>query len=183
MSICDFQNFPEISGAIPMVTGRFYCCPLSTNTTTLVVTQDVLYASPLWVRAPVTITAISIEATAGAGNNVRLGIYRDSAGQPGALVIDAGATVIGIGSNSIAISTLLAPGLYWLACVLNGGSTVRALANSTGNAIQTLGFTTNTDTILHVGVSVAFVYAALPDPFTGGSALNTGAMPRMMVTL
>jgi hypothetical protein len=50
---------------------------------------------------------------------VRLGIYRDTAGKPSSLVVDAG-TVSATAANTnyeITINTSLSPGIYWLAFV------------------------------------------------------------------
>jgi len=65
--------------------------------------------------------------------------------------------------------------------VFDATPTVRALANAAGNPLGCLGFTSGLDTGYHVGVTVAFTYAALPDPFTAGSALSTAAIPRITI--
>lgn len=149
---------------------------------TLVVTSGLLYACPIYIASPVTLTSIGVEVTAFAAGNVDLGLYVDSAGTPGALKFDAGAVSTGTSNTfkSISISQLIADaGWYWLAGVFSATPTVRAL--TTANSLHMLGFTSGTDTTIHTGVTVSQSYGALPNPFTGGSALATVNFPRFMV--
>lgn len=172
-----------IVGMIPQTAGRFYSSPAALSLTTLAISANVLYATPFYVPTTKTYTAILIEVTATGAGSIRLGIYSDTSGAPDALVLDAGTvTVSSTGARSITISQSLAAGWYWLAGVANVAPTVRAGAN-TAPVNQMLGFTSGTDTTLHIAWSVAFTYAALPNPFTGGGALMTTAAPRFMVGL
>ena len=166
---------------IPYSAGKYYSSPNINALTTLALSANTLYGIPFLVPALVTATSINIEVTTqSAGNNLRMGIYNDSSGAPGSLVLDAGTvSLTGTGGKAITISQSLSPGWYWLACVTNGTPTVRALSQT--NALPMLGFTSGTDTTWHVGWSVAFTYAALPTPFTGGGALMTTAAPRIMI--
>jgi len=162
------------------VAGRFYTNFVETQTGTQAVSANTLYGIPFFVPTPTTYTTIAIEVSTAVAGNCRLGIYNDSAGAPGSLVLDAGTVSTGTtGLKTIAISQLLNPGWYWLAAVFDAAPTVRAASQT--NALRMLGHTSGTDTTAHVGVSVAFTYAALPTPFTGGSVLATIAMPRVMV--
>lgn len=83
-------------------------------------------AAPFWVSQPTTFDRIGAQVTVvgAAGTVVRLGIYADNGnGTPGALIIDAG-TIAGdaVASAEVAISKTLAPGLYWLVAVSQGGA-------------------------------------------------------------
>lgn len=166
---------------IPTVSGRFYSCPFVESLTTFAMSASILYAIPILLTSAETGQTNNIEVTVqSAGNNLRMGIYADSDGVPSSLILDAGTvSLTGTGNKPISISQNLSAGWYWLACVTNGTPTVRALSQS--NALPVLGFTSATDTTTHVGWSVAFTYAALPNPFTGGGALMTTAAPRLML--
>lgn len=167
----------------PLAAGRLSSTPLSSGAlTTLAVSANTLYACPIFVaQASVTLSAIGIEVTSFAAGNVRLGIYYDSAGAPGALLQDSGAVGTGTPNafKSVATSQALTSGWWWLAAVFDATPTVRAI--TTAQSLHLLGASSGTDTAIHSGVSVAFVYAVLPTPFTGGSALHTGNFPRIMV--
>lgn len=164
------------------VYGRYYQGHGATALTTLVVTANILYAVPIYIPAPKVYTNIAIEVTATHASNARLGIYRDSAGAPGALLVDAGQvsvnTTLGRG---IGIAVWVdEPGWYWLAVLFSGTPTVRAL-NRAGGAMF-LGFAAAGDTNPNMAVSVAQAFGALPDPFTGGSALLAGNSPRILIS-
>ena len=186
MSIAQLESHPSAYGILDFIAGRFYnsqhVCVLGTQ----VVTADVLRASPLWVTRAVTVTDLSLDITTGAAGSARLGIYLDSLtvpGTPGALVADGGAFSTTLGVKTSTVNAALVPGLYWLASVFSGAPTVRSLSNAAGDVLVTMGFTSNLDTTLHVGVSVAFTFAALPDPFTAGSVLAATHIPCVRVTL
>lgn len=164
------------------VSGRLYTSSLATGaTTTLAATNDILYACPIIISSAITITSIGIEVTTFAAGNVRVGIYTNTAGMPDALLVDSGALSTGTsnGFKSAVISQSLTLGLYWIAGVFSATPTVRAI--TTVNSLHHLGFSSGTDTAVHTGVSVAFSYAALPNPFTGGAALHTGNFPRFLI--
>lgn len=167
---------------LPLATGKLYSTQISAGgTATLVVTAGLQYAIPFIVINPVTLTLIGIEVTAFATGNVQLGMYADSAGVPGALAFDAGNVSTGTanGFKQIAISQTLAAGLYWLSGIFSATPTVRAL--TTANSFHQLGFSSGTDTTVHTALTVTQAYGALPNPFTGGSALATINPPRFMV--
>ena len=161
--------------------GRFYGSQLGVGgLATVVHTLNTLFATPFHVPQTQTYTVIGIEVTTLTAGNLRLGIYRDSSGAPGALVLDAGVVTTGTtGAKTIVISQQLTAGHYWLASVSDAGPTLRGY--TTAASLHWLGFTSGTDTNIHTGVSVAFTYAALPDPSTGGSALFTGNIPRVFL--
>lgn len=166
----------------PLAAGRLYGSQVgAAGLTTLAVTANVLYACPIFVAEQITLSNIGIEVTSFAAGNVRLGLYYDSAGAPAALLQDSGAVGTGTpnGYKSVATSQVIPAGWWWLAAVFDATPTVRAL--TTASSLHLLGASSGTDTNIHSGVSVAFVYAALPNPFTGGSALHVGNFPRILI--
>lgn len=168
----------------PLVAGRLYSSSISAAAvTTGAVVANTLYAIPVFTPLAVTVSLMGLEVTTFAAGNAHLGIYNDSAGVPGSLLLDAGTINTGVsnGFKSIgSLSTILAAATwYWLAAVFNATPSVRVI--NTGNSLHLLGFTSGTDTTVHTGWSVAFTYAALPDPFTGGGALMTTNPARILI--
>ena len=163
--------------------GRLYATPLAAGTaTTVAMAANKLYSVPFLVWKPTTYTVIGLEMTSATAGNFRLGIYNDGGSDaPGTLKLDAGAVALGsaAGFKSIAISQLLNPGWYHLAVVSDAAPTVRA--STAANCLQWRGFTSGTDVTTKLIYSVAFTYAALPDPFTGGGALEAIAILRLMM--
>lgn len=126
--------------------------------------------------------AAEITAAGTAGNVLRLGIYADSGGKPGALVADWGtiaADAVAGFAKVTGLSTALAPGLYWVGGVVQGATTqptVRTIASSQyagslGSADPAIG------TVFGAGWFVTGVTGALPGSF--GAAAATGAAPRV----
>jgi hypothetical protein len=169
---------------LPHTPATLYGTPLITtsSTTTLLVTPDVLYATPFYAPKTRTYKFFGIEITTGstAAGTARLGIYNNASGAPSTLVLDAGTVVTDTASFAAAsISQELTSGWYWLAGVfanLATNATVRATV-ALPNGLHWLGATSGTDITIHPGWSVAFAFAALPDPFTPGGALMTSTVP------
>lgn len=78
---------------------------------------DKIWYIPFLVPVVTTFDRIGVEVTtAQAASNLRLGIYSDSSGVPGARVLDAGTVASATtGAKTITISQALSAGLYWLA--------------------------------------------------------------------
>ena len=167
----------------PHISGRYYGSSFmvgafSARVITLVV--DTLYAMPFLTDETRAFDRISIQVTTAgaAGKLARLGIYSDSGGLPGALVLDAGTvSVASTGGKEININQTLTPGWYWLVCLSDGTPILRSY--EVGTQLGWLGFNTGTDVTYHGGMTVAQAYGALPDPFTPGAAL--GAVHRGML--
>lgn len=170
---------------IPLRSGALHSTPIASGAlTALTVTASILYSIPIFVaQSSVTLSAIGVEVTTFATGNVRLGIYYDSAGTPGALLQDSGAVSTGTSNSfkSVATSQVLTSGWWWLAAVFDATPGVRAI--TTANSLHFLGATSGTDTAIHTGFSVSFTYGTLPNPFTGGGALHVGNVPRIMIQL
>lgn len=125
-----------------------------------------------------TISEVAFNVTAGVAGNCRVGIYSNSADDnlyPDALLFDSGSiSVAANGVKTAAASIDLSPGrLYWAVIVGDAAPTIRTL--SVNNCGTILGYGTAMGTAGNVGVSLAFTYAALPDPFGSGGAYITAA--------
>lgn len=139
------------------VTGLYYTAPGVRGAAALTVfTKDKAAFIPFYVTETATFDRMGISVSTGqASTNGRLAIYADDGhGQPGALVLDAG-TVVTTATAAVeaTINQQLTPGLYWLACVTQGGTTQPTL------------YATNAPTI-HVGAG------SLANAMTGMSAYS-----------
>lgn len=104
------------------ITGRFYTHSFATNGSVGGLTQDRLFAIPAIIGASKSFDRIALVTTGTAGTTCRLGIYADSNGRPGSLIVDAGTVdTSGFGQLAATISVTLS-GVVWLACVSNGGA-------------------------------------------------------------
>jgi hypothetical protein len=103
--------------------GRYYSPNYNNTFATGATTLEQLRCVPFVVGRTTTFDRIAIEVTtAGAGGTVRLGIYSDTDGIPGEVVLDAGTVVTSaLGVKEIIIDQELSPGLYWLAAVPQNG--------------------------------------------------------------
>ncbi len=108
--------------------GFYYSAPEVRGAASLQVpTQNLAYFVPFYVSETATFDRIGIRiSTNQASTNGRLAIYADDGhGAPGTLVLDAGTVDTATSATSVeaTISQQLNPGLYWLACVTQGGTT------------------------------------------------------------
>lgn len=100
-----------------------YICQVLNAASTVAMAANTLYAVPIFIENRGTATKIGVNVTTlVAATNVRLAIYRDNGnGQPGLLVVDGGTvTTSSTGNREVTISTVLDPGMYWLAMVGDG---------------------------------------------------------------
>lgn len=117
------------SGKMLKVVGRY-----AANGITDVEYNGKILLSRVVVGSPLAISALVLNVFTGvAAKVVRVGIYNDVGGLPGALLVDAGtATLDAAAAKEIAVSTTLAPGAYWLAMLTD--ATATAVFGSTGNS-------------------------------------------------
>lgn len=140
-----------------------------------------LVATPFVVTAPITLAAIGIEVTtAVAATTVRLGIYADNNGMPGAVILDAGTvSAAATGWQETATSQTLAPGVYWLAAVGQGGTpAVRAQVPSHQIGSATV---LNVSQSLLNGQQQFSITGALPNPWGAAANPDGNATPRVLV--
>ena len=170
-----------LSGPVysPVASGLYVGQPC--GTTTNAVTQSLLYASPLFLAKPCTLDRIGAEVTTlAATTNVRLGIYADSNGRPGALLLDAGTIdATGNGAKEVSISLAVPAGLLWVASVAQGGAPTMRANNAPvhGFLFPTLGTALGANPVS--SVTQAGVVGALPSTFVVGS--NAIREPRVVV--
>ena len=176
------KNFPFLKPQVGNnVTGQ-----LVISRTTGALVANTLYALPFWVvqNCQITASRVIVDTTGGAGNG-RLGIYKslnlDRLDTPsgGALVSDFGTvSAATTGVKPIASLTVnLTPGWHYLAMVVDN-------ATPTWYTVLSClaGVLTDFGGAAVYGWSVAFTYAALPDPFTTGAA-TTSTMPIIGVVI
>ena len=158
----------------------------STSTTTGTVTIDRMFCMPWRVPNTISIDRIGCEitSTGGAGSVVRLGVYRDDNGLPGALVVDAGAGVNGTSATvqSITISaTELVRGNYWLAVAAQVGTTPTFRMASVGPDYQIPMTSAPTANQLPGCVYQASVSGAFPATFGTPVVASIQAQPRIHI--
>lgn len=170
-----FGNFRHTGGAS---LERWYCAGQANATalTTGAPTADVLRAIPFVAPARGgKLDRLAWLVTAGTIGNGRIGLYENNQDErtlyPAKLLEDSGS--ISVQTNAVKSYTpanrVLLPGrLYWLAYVSSVAPTMRCMALAA--MMPVLGTDNTLPVTTSVGVSVAHVYAALPDPFTAGGA-------------
>lgn len=123
------QMASDSSRAARLVSGNYYFTSGQSATTTASMgANNVLKVVPWRVPSAVTLSKIGCEVTTAgeAGSKVRLGIYADASGVPGALVVDGGQ--INGDSNTVQEATInvsLDPGLYWIGAAAQSAPTTR----------------------------------------------------------
>lgn len=168
----------------PLITGYYYRVPNCTLTTSATLGVGSLRVSRKFVPHTVTATRIGAEVTSAGdvGSKLRLGIYADNGGVPGALVLDAG-TINGDSATvqEITISQVLSRGWYWFGgavqVVTVTQPTVRTISNileSTVTPTTAAPSSSTNNAALLTGVT-----GALPTPFTSYS--SAGSAPSVFV--
>lgn len=142
--------------------------------------QNKLMATPTEVGERVVLTSLGVEVTTAVASSViRLGLYADDHGYPGALIIEAG-TIDGssTGGKDASISLTLEPGVYWTALQAEGG----------GPSIRTgtSGLITGFQMPYTLGSAGSTVYAqsaqtpgSLVDPFPTGLSPSANKIPHI----
>ena len=164
---------------------RWYTTPITgTAATTLALTSGRFYAIPFYSAKAITLDRIGIYvSTLYAASKCRLGIYTDSNGEPGSLLLDAGETDdSSTGAKTLTINQALSGGtLYWLVALSNSG-THALRAGAAGSENCGLGF----DNTLNAA-AISFFYAAQSYgalPLTFPTVTNgTGTTPWIFVRL
>ena len=137
-----------------------------------------MHYTPIYVPNSVTVDRIGgIVSAFGVTGNARFGIYTDSTGKPGSLVVDGG-TVSATSATSftVTVSQALTPGWYWIAFVQHTGSSswVSTVAGGGAGSLHSLPLTSATDITTRSGYTQSSVTGALPStatPVASSSAL------------
>ncbi len=175
--------------------GRWYgpACPVAPATPAAGALSAVPYAC---TASLVSLTALGVlVTTAGAGGSlIRLGVYADAGGLPGALLLDAG-TVAGdtVGEQVVATTLALTRGTYWLGALLQApGSTAPVLscvAGGTGAMAQSHLGGASPKAVMGVSATLGVLSAgtlavtALPATFPAPGFVTTGAVPYVALQL
>ena len=169
------------------VAGNYYFCNSQEQSgTSATLNTNTMRSTPWQVVDDLNAVRLFVEHTvAGDGSAaMRLGIYADNNGTPGALIVDGG-TVSMTGAaavGEVTINVNLTPGLYWVAGVVQGASatqpTVRVISRETMH-LPPLPLGTNLPGagVVVVGWGRTGISGALPDPF--GAASYTSIAPRI----
>lgn len=100
---------------------------LASMTSSALSTSALATFLPFLIPTPITLARIGFYlVTAQAGAECRLGLYADSDGTPGALILDAGTLDLSSGGGAlkeITISQELSPGLIWTCCQMKNVAT------------------------------------------------------------
>ena len=114
-------TIPPSVGLYPRSTGFIPAGAINTVRSSKSATLDVMFLSPIYILVGGTLTTLNFEVTANIATAVvRLGIYgSDSTGLPtGAALADYGTVAAATtGTKTLAVSTALRAGLYWVAAV------------------------------------------------------------------
>jgi hypothetical protein len=171
-------TFPGFAGSF-FLSSRWYPQETTVGGTPLLTTANQATAIPLIVGVAHTFTEIGVNCTtAGTGGNLRFGLYADNgSGYPGALIRDYGTVAAtSTGALTVTASNTLAPGLYWLVEVPQGGTIMPTLncLGSTNGMINFLFFggAAAGTAASQVGYVLGSVSGALPNPFTAGAAIS-----------
>lgn len=125
---------------VPMWTGwGVGAASLGTGGTTSASNNQVRY-QPVWIGQTVSLIGLGIDvaaANAGASAVVRLGLYSDSSGRPGTVVVDAGTASLNtaVAKELTFTAVSVSPGWYWIAVATQSLDT--AGTNPTFRAINT----------------------------------------------
>lgn len=108
-------------GIYPRSTGYSPAGMIGTTRSSKAATANTMFLTPVYILVGATLTSIAFEVSGNVANAVaRLGIYGSSATMlpTGAAIADYGTTTADTTTTkTVAVSTLLAPGLYWVAIV------------------------------------------------------------------
>jgi hypothetical protein len=128
------------------------------------------------------IDQLAFNVTTLLAGNARIGLYKNTADgnlYPGDLVsgTDSGSiSTVTTGVKTFTVNVPLDPGrVYWLAHVCDAAATLRCLA--VGGMWAALGLDSGLGTAPGFGITRAFTYAALPNPFGTTSPSVIGAVP------
>lgn len=122
-----------IGAALPMVSNFYYTAPASNSVNTANLNRT--FYIPIFVTENTTFDRIAVRTSGTfSGSGVaRLGIYANSGGQPGAVVLDAGtvATTAANTTYEITINQTLSAGIYWLAMCSQTNATTNSYRSAT----------------------------------------------------
>lgn len=147
-----------------------YATPLRGSNGVSAPSQNTLFLTQLPLSRGCVLSSIGVEVTTlAASSSVRLGIYADSGGFPGALILDAGTVATtATGAAEAAISQVVSAPAVWLAVVRQSatGATLR-VATSSALPVFTRSSLTVVTAFNLACFSLSGVTSALPATVTG----------------
>lgn len=167
---------------LPMPTGgSFFRNHNFTVATGQTPTVNTCYWSPIFIPTTTTFNGIGVSTstfTSATGTfTARLGIYADSTGVPGALILDAGNTAtINASTTSyvVSISQVLTPGWYWLAVAPQATTincTFLGVAASAVSGLQRMASATSAN--IYSNFTQASITSTLPATASSATAATT----------
>jgi len=155
----------------------FFPHVFSTNETPI--TADIIRSCILNVPRDITIDRIAIQVTGAVDPSVaRIAIYNNGTNlYPGSLLLQAGeVNTSTTGIKAITINQALTKGVYWLVVVSDENISLFVQDRYYGTTTP-LGIVSTSFNTWQGGWWKAFTYAALPDPFPAGGAIDDNRCP------
>lgn len=156
----DSQAF--VAPHLGFVSGDYYSMLGASGTATnFAINANRMYLVPFYVPETATFDRIGIYVSSTAAASVRLGIYENSSGVAGDLVVDAGTvSTASSGLQTATISQSLTQGVYWLAAISNGTPGLLRYDTTTTGIYGAV----NTGDLAPKISCQDVTYGALPDP-------------------
>lgn len=169
------SDIPASTGLVGpgIVAGNYYHSPFDQSGSTGTLAANTLYGSLVYIQNDVTITKLSIQvATGQAGKSARLGIYANSAGVPGARILDAGTVALDTSGvkEVTGLSQALTGGAWYFFALLSNATTAVVVAAADYATQFFLGdVTVGTGA---QGFSMSQAYGALPATFSAPARMS-----------
>jgi hypothetical protein len=173
---------------LKMKAGAYYTTPGSTLNQSVTAPANTTYYFPIQIPTTTTIDriAISTQSTFSGSSVVRLGIFNESNGEPGTVLLDAGTVACTAASTvySITISQTLNPGLYFLAAnTVTAASTNNYIAyvSTTGNNLMGNAFGSSFAGSRYTGYSQSVNVTSGFSTGSGSLSISAGIMTAIRV--
>ncbi len=169
----DFETLVQHPG---YVSGNWYAIKRGTAATNVAQVADVLCAMPIFIAKRTTLSSLGVRVGTGAAStNVKLGIYANTGGRPGALIAQGTGAASCATSSTDAVVTfssnpVLDVGIYWLASIFNGTPSIQSCSSNDQVIPSLIGSSTLSIVVAGSGMVVAVTGVAtyaggFPDPF------------------
>lgn len=171
-----------------LVTGRLYLPALAGTLTSATLLANILYAFPIYIPQNATLASLRFQVNgAGTATLAEVGMYSNTSGVPGSLLLDCGSiAVTGTGVKTFSSLTLpLTPNWYWIVLALNGSCTISCAPGTTGSSSVAQGtptLTAATAAYVHAQGAWTFAAGALPSSFPSPTP-NAGVYPAVAFTI
>lgn len=166
-----FSNLPIGTGIRSAFTSYYMSPVILPSSTAAAVLANRVYFQPI-ILANQVVDRIGIEVTTGAAGNCRLGLYTNSGGMPGSLILDCGTVdTTSIATVEASFTALtLPPAWVWMAAVFDATPTCRICSAVGCDILGASAVGTPSRSI-----SASFTYGTLPSTATTPTAFTTQA--------